>query len=618
MTAGIISVVKIQSVGAHFRLLKWATGKYPPTVPTRRLGSRPEHNGTAPIVIDEVPLFVLGPGNPQFYANVQGPKMENELQVYKLSASQLTNLLQILGALVADYISNPNGPMDASLRPYVRTVLDWKALPGLKPAIAACIKGGDKLEALVELGNELKAAMPGFKNNRAFTTPELTMLRALRVYLSTDSEPALNYIRKNASVFGSPELAAVFLPPIPKADNKALRRAVQSLVGRDGTHLTKTESDMLKETNPDQHGKYVQLRKAHNAEFKATVTTYVRQSGKDKVPYQALYKYIVGQGFTHSLVPGFTGLVDDQGNWYTDKGEKIGGVPNLQTYTHVVMNDGKDPEANWVFKAFKADGGYAYAYTANFRRDQSSAKYEHVAELMEKIPAIQAAWRKKIKAFNPADRQCVSAVILEILFTYAARIGSAPGRGAGTLLVKNASITQQGVNLAYIGKDSIPTKHIIRSADGPYSAMVVKALKGMIEGKKPSMWLYTTVSPNGKLTRVGPANVNGAFHAFGAPEGVSVHKLRTVRGTTLFHQLMEDDAKRRPPATEKEAMSRYNEMTAKVGKLLNHKRGVGTDHESVTGTTAAGSYIDGDIQCELWERWGFRPPVFLEKLLAGG
>lgn len=540
------------------------------------------------------------------------------LEVYKLTASQLTNLLQIVGALVADYISNPTGPMAPSLRPYVKTVMDWKALPSLKSTIAVATRGGDKLSSLFELGAELKAAMPEFRNNRQYTTPELTMLRALRAYLSTDSEPALNYIRKNASVFGSPELASIFLPPIPKADNKALRRAVQSLVGRDGAHLTKTESDMLKETNPDQHAKYVLLRKAHNAEFKATLTNYVRQLGKDKVPYQQVYKYIIGQGFTHSLVPGFTGLIDDQGNWFTEKGEKIGNVPNLQTYTHVVMNDGKDPEAGWVFKAFKPDGGYAYSYTANFRRDQSSAKYAHVAELMEKIPEIQATWRAKIKKFNIADRQCVSAVVLEILYTYAARIGSNPGRGAGTLLVKNASVTQQGVNLSYIGKDSIPTKHIIRAADGPWSALLVKCLKELIGDKKPSVFLFTTQQPNGKLTRVAPANVNGAFHAFGAPAEVTVHKLRTCRGTTLFKQLMDADGTKRPPATEKDAMLRYKDMTAKVGKLLNHKRGVGTEKESVTGTTAALSYIDGDLQLELWDRWGFRPPSALEKLLSGG
>jgi Eukaryotic DNA topoisomerase I, catalytic core len=537
------------------------------------------------------------------------------VEVYKLTASQLTSLLQILGALVADYVSNPKRPMAAGLRPYVKTVKQWQALPSLPEAVEAAIKGGDKLSALFAVGTELKAVFPEFKQNRAYTTPELRMLNALRSYLSTDSELALNFIRQNASVFGSPELAAIFAPPIPKADSAALKRTVKALVGRDGTHLTRTESEMLKETNPKEYALYVEHRKAHNAEFKATLTNLIRKSGKDKADYGSTYKQIVGQGFTHSMVPGFDGLIDDKGNWYTKNGELIGGVPNLSTYTHVAMNDGKDPEASWVFKAYKVDGDSAYFYTTNFRRSQSSAKYEHVAELMTNIGSIQNAWRQKIKKWNPADKLCVSAVVLEILYTYAARIGSAPGRGAGTLLVKNASVTQAGVNLAYIGKDSIPIKHIIRKADSPEHALLVKRLIELIGDKKPSMWLYT-INVNGRLMRVTPADVNKAFHTFGAPETVTVHKLRTCRGTTLFKQLIDKDAEtRRPPSTEKDALERYKAMTAKVGELLNHKRGVGTEKESVTGTTAALSYIDGDLQAELWARWGFRPPSFLEKLL---
>lgn len=537
------------------------------------------------------------------------------MEVYELTASQLTSLLQILGALVADYISNPKAAMKADLKPYVKAAPKWKTLPGLTDAIQAATSGTNKIEALVELGRELKSAFPEFKANNAYTTPELRMLNALRTYLTSDSVSALKFIRENASTFGSPEMAAIFTPPIPKADNQALRKVVKSLVGRDGTHLTRQESEMLKETNPKQYAQYVEHRKAHNAEFKATLSNLIRKSGEDKADYQKVYKQITSMGFTHSMVPGFDGLIDDKGNWYTKDGELIGGVPNLNTYTHVAMNDGKDPEANWVFKAYKVDGEVAYGYTANFRRSQSSAKYEHVADLMRNIGSIQNAWRAKIKKWNPADKLCVSAVVLEILYTYAARIGSAPGRGAGTLLVKNASITQAGVNLAYIGKDSIPTKHIIRKADSPEHALLVKRLLELIGDKKPSMWLYT-VNVNGRIARVSPADVNKAFHTFGAPESVTVHKLRTCRGTTLFKQLIDKDAQtRRPPSNEKEALERYKAMTAKVGELLNHKRGVGTEKESVTGTTAALSYIDGDLQAELWARWGFRPPSFLEKLL---
>lgn len=97
---------------------------------------------------------------------------------------------------------------------------------------------------------------------------------------------------------------------------------------------------------------------------------------------------------------------------------------------------------------------------------------------------------------------------------------------------------------------------------------------------------------------------------------LSPNKLRTCRGTTLFQMLLDKEFARRPPATEKEALQRYKVMTEQIGKLLNHKRGVGSANEKVTGATAATSYIDADLQIALWDRWGFRPPAVLEKLMT--
>lgn len=539
------------------------------------------------------------------------------MEIYKLTASQLSNLLQILGALVADYISNPKKPMAPELVPLTKTSLQWKDLPSLDTAIKTCVKGGDKLQALFNLGTELKDALPVFRNNSEYSTPELTMLKALRAYLSTDSESALNYIRKNAIMFKSSTLAKFFVPAIPTSDNNALRQTVKALVGREGTHLSLDEARMVKETNPKQYAKYQQLRKTHSESFKASLTNYVRHTGQTLVPYEQAYKAMLEEGFTHSMVPGFKGLIDDQGRWYNKDKELIGGVPNLTTYTNVVMNPKTDPEAKWEFKAIKGDGGIAYGYTANFRREQSNAKYENVADLMTKLPGIRKKWMQHVRNFDISSKLSVCAVVLEVLYSYAARVGSAPGRGAGTLLVKNATETQQGVNLAYIGKDSIPTKHIIKSNESVEHKYLVAALKQLMEGKTPSSFLYTTES-NGKLGKVTPADVNKAFRMFGAPAEVTVHKLRTCRGTTLFRQLAEKDAERRPPTNEKDAMKRYKEMTEQVGKLLNHKRGVGLVTEKVTGVTAATSYIDSSAQLALWARWGFRPPLVLEKLLRVG
>ena len=98
------------------------------------------------------------------------------MKLYKLTASQLTNLLQILGALTADYIANPTKPMAKDLVPFVRTRLQWKDLPDLDKAILVSLRGGDKVSALYNLGVQLKAALPLFSNNRDYSTPEIQML----------------------------------------------------------------------------------------------------------------------------------------------------------------------------------------------------------------------------------------------------------------------------------------------------------------------------------------------------------------------------------------------------------------------------------------------------------
>lgn len=530
-----------------------------------------------------------------------------------LTASQLVGLLKILGALVADYSKNPNRPIDKSLVPLLNGYKRWVMLEKLPDAVSAAMSGRDKVTKLYELGIDLKTTfVEHFHSTQEFTTQEIQLLRAIRAYLVTDSENALNYIKKNAGLFEDSHLALAFAPNIPKADSRALRRSVNSLVGRDGVALSMDESRMLKETDPKGYAAYLELRKAHNHEFKATLMHFVRNLKKQVVPYQEAYASMIELGFTHSMVPGFTGMIDDQGRWYTKDGKAINGVPNLATYTHVVMNSGKDPDQQWVFKAMKADGDASYGYTADFTREQTKSKYQNVRDLMTKIKSIRARWMAKVKKFDVSDVDCVAAVVLEILFSFAARIGSAPGRGAGTLLAKNASITQSGINLAYLGKDSIPTKHMLKDTD-PVQGLVIKALLELLEDKKGNDYIFTYFDGK-RWLRCTPADVNAAFHRFGAPPAVTVHKLRTCRGTTLFKELVDQREGKRPPRDEKEALLIYKEMTEKVGKLLNHKRGVGESTEKVTGVTAALSYIDADMQIALFRSWGFRVPKHLEKI----
>ena len=537
------------------------------------------------------------------------------MKLYLLTASQLESLLQVLGALVIDYTTNEDGKLDPKLDPFLSSVLQWKQLPSLSEAVKAAKSGNNKVEAYYNVGVELRDQLKSFQANREYKRDELELLAAIATYLRTDSEPALRKIKSNARFFVNPELVAYFASEIEAVDTRKLKNIVKKIVGRDSLALTADEAKLLKDTDPKSFEEYRNLRTEHTKSFKDSLMSYIRLSGKSKVDYESARIKMVNLGFSHSMVPGFQGLIDDKGTLYTKEGKELGACPNVSTYSRIEMNPNPSPDNAWIAKAYKHFGSeYSTIYTVEHARTHSAAKFENLRDLMVNMEKIRNKWFQKVKKFDPEDPVCVASVVLEILFEFAARVGSAPGRGVSTLLCKQASITTTGINLAYLGKASVPTKHMLKSID-PYQKYVIKALTVLMEGKKPSDRIFTYQQGN-RAILVGPSLVNRVFHQMGASANVTVHKIRTYRATKLFIALVEKyKANRRPPKDPKAAIKEWMDLCAQVGKLLNHKTGVGTSKEKITGLTAAKSYIDLSLQISLWDDWGLRPPKQLEKWL---
>jgi len=99
-------------------------------------------------------------------------------------------------------------------------------------------------------------------------------------------------------------------------------------------------------------------------------------------------------------------------------------------------------------------------------------------------------------------------------------------------------------------------------------------------------------------------------------EGVTVHKIRTFRGTHLFNELMEKTLEK-PPKDERKALEIFMKMGEQVGKLLNHVRTLSSGGTKVTGTTALVNYIDPAAQIHFFRTLGFRIPRFLERYDKG-
>lgn len=546
-----------------------------------------------------------------------------------ISASQLTQLLEILFVLCIDYMeSGPTGKPDKETKEEIKllgpsVLRQWgKQLSSLKDALNACLTGNNKVEKLVILGQDIKHEFEAFRSNQRFTAQELETLKAIGSYLRTDSESALRKLQKMAGIVASPFVSKRLAPSLRSQEQTgdSLRRLIYEMVGRDDTALTLDEAKQVKELHPDLYKQYLLYRREHNQVWKDALVNYIRKSGHKTVPYEELIAYLHANGIDHMLPTGFTGEIDDLGRLYTNKGQLIDGVPNAVTFPSVIMNKnyGRSNGGDYIFQAVRSDGQPgSYFYTTEYKKGAAKEKFAKVADLAPKIESMQKKWFTKVKHFNIEDPQCICAVILELLYEFSARIGSmgnaAGGQstfGISTLLIKHVSVNESGMTLRYKGKDGVNTVHKLSNSD-PVQHIVIQDILQLMEGKQAKDRLFT-VTKNGRFVPIGGMAVNQYFKSLGAPEGTSVHKLRTFRGGKLFTELTQKIFSKKIPKTEKDAMQIFKKIAEQVGKLLNHVRR-GQSGQKVTGTTALNSYIDHSSQIAYWQALGFRPPKYLEK-----
>jgi hypothetical protein len=184
-----------------------------------------------------------------------------------LTASELLSLIDILYILIIDYVDNgsdarPDKETAKELQSIPQqAVKRWgKDLPSLQTSIAAALAGSDKAEQLALLGTEVKEMFDTYRAEQSFTSQELDVLKAIGLYLRTDSEGALQKIQKMAGIVHNPFIASRFAPKeVKQQDIKGLRAIVYQLVGRDDTALTLDEAKQVKETHPEEYTVYIRI-----------------------------------------------------------------------------------------------------------------------------------------------------------------------------------------------------------------------------------------------------------------------------------------------------------------------------------------------------------------------
>ena len=448
---------------------------------------------------------------------------------------------------------------------------------------------------------------------------QIDQLKAAATWMVSNKDVAYNRLVKLAPNLNQPLILSELKSG--STDQKKFTRPLMKIVkfytGREGDpNLSSEERIKLKASNLEVFKEFMRLRKEFLATWRNQLRNLVIDSGKPAVDYKTAVDTLNGLGLEHSLPKGYEGLIDQNATLYTKAGKMIKGMPGPGF--SVVMNPNYDPKKDdqFVFTTVNPEGERSqHVYTVDYSAKAGKAKFEKVANLTEQVEHARKKWMAWVKKPDSSDPHVVASVILELLYQFSARIGS-PGNAArgestyGIATLRAKHVFEQsggGVNIIYKGKDGVRQVHRLKPGSSE-SKILIRHVLDAAKDKAPNdpLWTYDW---NGRNKPMTAQLVNKWFKRSGA--SVTVHKLRHVKGTEVFKQLLEENKakifERKNPLTQAEADKMLKILATKVGGILGHVRGVG-EGQKVTGATALQAYISPDVIRDYYSRLNLRPP----------
>lgn len=539
---------------------------------------------------------------------------------------QLALLLALYGVALSSMGERNDSAKQAVLNPDLKVFFD--DILNLRDSLVRVSRG--KNIELYPIGLGLKQFINLESRNPSIQPKVVELIKAFGLYFRAGSTQAWKKIDfASASPIFPEWVRSSFKRRVGDQSQvkQALEQSMQALTGKKGLLGFEDLNDAAeaKRKKPELYKEYLKLRKQFNDIWKNELSNFVRASGKHTVPMQDFLKHLKARNMGSSIPEGFTGNVDANGVWYDSEDRRLNGAPTAAVFPSVKMNPNPEPGA-WVFQGIRTDGSPGgHFYAVDDVRKRKSQKFENVKELASKINGIRKRWLVGISHFSEEHKETVAAAVLELTYQFSARIGtlgnSAGGKstyGLSTLLVKHVhNLDDKGFVLKYLGKDGVPFRHKYAAQD-VVSKKIVEGMNLLVAGKKPNDPLFTYLQGETRKP-VLPALVNKVFHVLGAPAGVTVHKLRTLKGTAIFNEEFEKLKNRKVDiSTPNAAMTKLKEIATKVGKELNHvRRGIDGGIKA-TGATALAAYIDLEAQVAFFEYYGLPLPAYLLKMTGKG
>ena len=471
------------------------------------------------------------------------------------------------------------------------------------------------------------------------------LINNFRSYISTRKTAYRNALDRASADLAYPvwvgEIFKIDEVPNQEDIQDEMRSIVEEYNGESSIFIKSPQEEKdMREKAPELWSRYVEARKVFNHSWLQYVAAFVRESGQKLASYSSLLDEMEENGYESDLPVGFDGYIDAAARLYTKDKKLIEGRPRKAYTPIIIMN--KDPSKKGQFKVMDWEGRVEDAvakktyYTKEHHQESSVGKFGAVKEFGEYAEHIRKRWLRELtgsdtgvnptKVFSPADKEQVVALVIELVWQTAARIGNAENAtggektyGLSTVLVSQVRFNQNSVSITYSGKDAVLTKHVIKAID-PLNKYIIDALRTLATSgdKTRSDHLFTYVTKQGKPRRVGDYLVNTELKNFyQVPSGFTIHNIRTYHGTKIFEDELDKAFKKYEKLDKKGAKQVIESLAVIVGKKLNHVR-MGVEGEEITGATALSNYIDPNAQARFYEHYGVPMPAYLARKLGIG
>lgn len=422
-------------------------------------------------------------------------------------------------------------------------------------------------------------------------------------FLGTNSQYA--HLRNKTGLLTNKELSSLFTFSFSASEQK---EAIAFIENYKDIELSK-----LKEEKPTEYKQLLQAKKLVKETFTYAIKSYV-QNNEPIVDYDKVLTYLKANSISHSLPIGYKGYIDEFCNLYTTKKVKLSSTPyNCVVKMNPTYNPDKDDTYVCSARSEKAKND-TFIYSESYKAAARTKKFKVVKDLKKTINSLRKQW---LNCLDYKHKNYQEAIILELIYQTQARIGNKNNAtidkqtqkarktyGISTIRAKHFYFIGNDLHFKYPGKAAFKgdiihyQEHVVQPISDELSFIIAwfKQLK-----LEPSQAVFTTTD----------AKVRSFLKSLNPPDGVTIHKLRTLKGTIM----MQERIKNHPFIGTKNSTAKVSkwlkEEALEVGKQLGHMSG-----EKYTATTAIAHYIDPATMMKLYREAKVLPPKPMLRLVG--